>query len=385
MVPELRFKGFEEELKPVVFDEITSITRLAGYEYSKYWKEDEEQEIIALRGYNIGKGSLVLRDLAYISNELSLKLIRSRLNVGDIVYPCVGSIGNAVVIEENDKYHIQQNIAKITCKESAYPHFVVQFLTSELGMKEVYRFNATSSQPNVLVGSLRQFKLRLPHLPEQKKIADFLSAVDARIQQLGRKKEGLEQYKKGVIQKLFSQQLRFKRPDGTNYPDWEEKRLGEVCKKKSSNVAANMLETNEGSFPVYGASGFIKGLDFYNEEDDYIAIVKDGAGVGRNFLCPKKSSVLGTLDILTSKEDNCVVFLYYFLQQFRFAKYVIGSTIPHIYFKDYSTAKLTVPNPEEQQKIADFLSALDKKIEAVSTQMAKTQLFKKGLLQKMFV
>ncbi|MFT5020346.1 MAG: type I restriction enzyme S subunit [Polaribacter sp.] len=80
-----------------------------------------------------------------------------------------------------------------------------------------------------------------------------------------------------------------------------------------------------------------------------------------------------------------LVFVYYFLQQFRFVKYVIGSTIPHIYFKDYSTAKLMVPKPEEQQKIADFLSSLDKKITGVNAQIDKTPQFKKRLLQEMFV
>jgi type I restriction enzyme S subunit len=137
LVPALRFKEFDGHFQLKEFDEITDITRLAGYEYSKYWKEDEEQEIIALRGYNIGRGELVLRDLGYISNALSMQLIRSRLSIGDIVYPCVGSIGNAVVIEENDKFHIQQNIAKITCNEFASPYYVVHFLTSDYGMREV--------------------------------------------------------------------------------------------------------------------------------------------------------------------------------------------------------------------------------------------------------
>lgn len=99
-----------------VLNEISSITRLAGYEYSTVWKETENGEIIALRGFNIGKNKIIERDLVRISNKLSMRLIRSRLFNGDVVYPCVGTIGNAVAIEEDDKYHIQQNIAKITPK-----------------------------------------------------------------------------------------------------------------------------------------------------------------------------------------------------------------------------------------------------------------------------
>lgn len=168
-VPKLRFGEFEGEWNRNIFNDISVITRLAGYEYSTYWEEDPKQEIIALRGYNIGSNKLLLRDLGYISDKLSKQLSRSRLAKGDIVYPCVGTIGNSTVIDEDDKYHIQQNIAKITCNEKTSPYYVSQFLSSFWGMREVYKFNATSSQPNVLVGSLRNFKISLPKLPEQQK------------------------------------------------------------------------------------------------------------------------------------------------------------------------------------------------------------------------
>ena len=127
-VPKLRFGEFKQDYKLKIFSDFSEITRLAGYEYSKYWKEDENKEIIALRGYNIGKNKLDLQKVSYISNSLSNQLNRSRLCKGDIVYPCVGSIGNAVVIEDNARFHIQQNIAKITCDKLTSPYFIVQFL-----------------------------------------------------------------------------------------------------------------------------------------------------------------------------------------------------------------------------------------------------------------
>lgn len=205
MVPKLRFVEFKEsgDWKKKEFNEILEITRLAGYEYSEYWEEDPNKEIIALRGYNIGKGKLVLINLGYISNSLSLKLIRSRLFYGDIVYPCVGTIGNAVVIEEDNKYHIQQNIAKLTPKEGTSPYFICQFLMSDLGMNEVYRFNATSSQPNVLVGSLRKFEVPIPAYEEQQKIADCLSSLDELITKQTEKIEELKYHKKGLMQGVF--------------------------------------------------------------------------------------------------------------------------------------------------------------------------------------
>jgi len=204
-VPKYRFKEFENngEWGVKIFDDILDITRLAGYEYSEYWKEDDKKEIIALRGYNIGKGTLLLHNLGYISNELSLQLNRSKLYKGDIVYPCVGTIGNAVVIEEDNKFHIQQNIAKLTPKKDVSPYFISQFLMSPLGLIEVNKFNATSSQPNVLVGSLRNFKISIPRIGEQQKIASCLSSLDALITAQEDKIEQLKLHKKGLMQGLF--------------------------------------------------------------------------------------------------------------------------------------------------------------------------------------
>jgi type I restriction enzyme S subunit len=161
--------------------------------------------------------------------------------------------------------------------------------------------------------------------------------------------------------------------------------LGEVILKKSSNISANSLEDNEGEYIIYGATGVLKKVDFYSEEQPYISIVKDGAGVGRLFLCEKESSVLGTLDLLFPKDNNVLSFLYYLLETIDFNKYKTGSTIPHIYFKDYSLENVVIPSVKEQQKIADFLNAIDNKINAVAQQIEKTEQWKKGLLQKMFV
>jgi type I restriction enzyme S subunit len=407
LVPALRFKEFDGHFQLKEFDEITDITRLAGYEYSKYWKEDEEQEIIALRGYNIGRGELVLRDLGYISNALSMQLIRSRLSIGDIVYPCVGSIGNAVVIEENDKFHIQQNIAKITCNEFASPYYVVHFLTSDYGMREVYRFNASGAQPNVLVGSLRKYRINIPSLPEQQKIASFLSAVDEKIQQLTKKKALLEQYKKGLMQQLFSGQLRFKNENGNPYPNWEEKRLGEVfgvirgkgISKDQLNdngetkcilygqlyttyneVVFNVVsrtDTNEGVLSIKGdllvpSSTTTTGIDLAN----VTALNEEGVLLG------------GDISILRSKLDANNVFYAYYLsnhKKYEIAAFAQGSTIVHLSYNHFKVMRIDIPVIEEQQKIATYLSRIDTKIEAVNNQITQTQTFKKGLLQQMFV
>ena len=187
------------------------------------------------------------------------------------------------------------------------------------------------------------------------------------------------------MQKIFNQEIRFKADDGSEFCDWEEKKLGDISTKKSSNISANTLEENNGKYKIYGASGLLKYVDFYNEKNDYISIVKDGAGVGRVSLCDKESSVLGTLDIIKEKERINLKFVYLLLTRIHFEKYIVGSTIPHIYYKDYSLEKVKIPCLEEQTKIANFLSSIDKKIENTKTQLEKTKEFKKALLQQMFV
>jgi type I restriction enzyme S subunit len=227
--------------------------------------------------------------------------------------------------------------------------------------------------------------VNIPEFLEQEKIAAFLTTVDNKIEQLSKKQELLKEYKKGLMQQIFSQATRFKADDGCDFPDWEEKKLGDVSVRGTSNISANQLEDNNGDYKIYGAAGHLKNIDFYTEEDCYVAIVKDGAGVGRIMLLESKTSVLGTLAIIKAKQGNDINFLYWLIQTINFRKYVVGSTIPHIYYRDYQAEKLRIPSLSEQTKIANFLSFIDSKIEQVGKQLDESKQFKKALLQQMFV
>ncbi|EKD44179.1 MAG: hypothetical protein ACD_71C00218G0004 [uncultured bacterium (gcode 4)] len=143
--------------------------------------------------------------------------------------------------------------------------------------------------------------------------------------------------------------------------NWQTKKLGEICKKASSNISQNQLSDNNGEFPIYGASGLIKNVDFYHQEKEYISIVKDGAGIGRLALLPAKSSIIGTLQYILPQEGVDIKFLYYSLLSVDFLKHRQGSTIPHIYFKDYSEEEIIVPPLHEQLRIVSILDeALEK-------------------------
>ena len=179
--------------------------------------------------------------------------------------------------------------------------------------------------------------------------------------------------------------MRFKDELGNNFSDWEESKLENICQKQSSNISANKIEENFGSYTIYGASGILKKVDFYDEENEFVSIVKDGAGVGRLFLCEAKSSVLGTMDIIKPKSDVNIYYLFYQLSNIDFTKYVTGSTIPHIYFKDYKKEKLIIPSRDEQTKIANFLFSIDEKIETEKKILKQFENQKKYLLTNLFV
>ena len=140
-------------------------------------------------------------------------------------------------------------------------------------------------------------------------------------------------------------------------------RLGDLCKKASSNIAQKDLEGHHGKYPIYGASGFISNVDFYQQEEPYIAVVKDGAGIGRVMKLPAKSSVIGTLQYIIPNDTVDIQYLAYAMEYMNLSKYFSGATIPHIYFKDYQNETLPLPSLNEQRRIA---AALDKVTELIA-------------------
>lgn len=140
--------------------------------------------------------------------------------------------------------------------------------------------------------------------------------------------------------------------------------LGDVCNKAGSNIAQKDLQGNEGKYPIYGASGLIKKVDFYQQELPYIAVVKDGAGIGRTMLLPGHSSVIGTVQYILpiNRETVDLKYLYYAIVHMNLSKYFSGATIPHIYFKDYKKEPLRLPELEKQREIARVFQRIDELI-----------------------
>jgi len=178
--------------------------------------------------------------------------------------------------------------------------------------------------------------------------------------------------------------MRFKNTNRENFPLPISGVLADICISSSSSISQDSIEKDFGEFPIYGANGEIKKISKYEKESSYVAIVKDGAGVGRVIIANPFSSVIGTLNYIENKPNCNLLYLYYLLQKLDFTKYVVGSGIPHIYFKDYKHVEIKIPTLKEQEKIGEFLGSFDKIIQKQQEKIGLLKEFKKGHLQQMF-
>ena len=158
-------------------------------------------------------------------------------------------------------------------------------------------------------------------------------------------------------------------------------KLEDVCERASSNLKQSDIKEMDGNYPIYGASGYIGSVDFYHQEKPYIAVVKDGAGIGRTFLHPAKSSVIGTMQYLLPKENVLPQYLFYVVSFMHLEKYFTGATIPHIYFKDYKKEEFNLDPLDKQVEIIDILSRSEK---VVKTRKRELQLLE-NLIKARFV
>lgn len=251
-----------------------------------------------------------------------------------------------------------------------------------------------------------KIKKPLPSLPEQQKIAEFLSTIDTVIEKQKETVSVWEERKKGVIQKLFSQEVRFKADDGNEFPDWEEKKLGEVCapltygmnaaavKYDGENKYIRITDIDDESH-LYKNDGLVSPDgeldDKYLVSENDILLARTGASVGKSYLYDKKDGKLyyaGFLIKAHVKSENSK-FIYYQTLTDRYARWVqvtsMRSGQPGINANEYSEFMVYVPCLAEQQKIADSLSSLDEVIEKQKATLAAWEELKKGLLQQMFV
>ncbi|MBK6753758.1 MAG: restriction endonuclease subunit S [Flavobacteriales bacterium] len=311
---------------------------------------------------------------------------------GETLITCAGTVGKCLQFDGHDSYYQDSNIVWIDNPEE---HVTNDFLFLLLSKIDWSKLNSTTIT-RIYSNDLRALELSIPEaLPEQQKIAAFMGAVDRKIQQLKRKQALLEQYKKGVVQQLFSQELRFKlseaksrnagREDGGEFPEWEEKRLGDVAEVYQPQTITGEQLTPTG-YPVYGANGIVGFYPEYNHETAQVAVTCRGSTCGVVNLTKPKAWITGNAMVINTDGKQGVLkeFIYYTLSSARLDYLITGSGQPQI-TGNIREHMIQLPSLEEQSRIAGFLMALDAKVAGVAQAVAAAQKWKRGLLQQMFV
>ena len=165
---------------------------------------------------------------------------------------------------------------------------------------------------------------------------------------------------------------------------WEYKKLNEVCEKGASNIVINKLTDNSGEYPLFGASGLVKNIDFFHQDKPYIGIVKDGAGVGRVNIYPAYSSLVGTMQYIFPNEGYSIDFIKYFLVKLDLSHCVSGATIPHIYFKDYGKENIPTPSLDTQLAIVSELDKINELIRLKKEQLKDFDNLAQSIFYEMF-
>ena len=161
-------------------------------------------------------------------------------------------------------------------------------------------------------------------------------------------------------------------------------KLEDVCEKGSSNLKQSDIINKTGNYPIYGASGYLGDIDFYHQDKPYVAVVKDGAGIGRTTLHPAKSSIIGTMQYLLPKENVLPEYLCYVVRYMHLEKYFTGATIPHIYFKDYKNEEFNLDTLERQTAIIGILKKVERIVEAYQKELQKLDDLIKARFVEMF-
>jgi type I restriction enzyme S subunit len=224
-------------------------------------------------------------------------------------------------------------------------------------------------------------RIFVPSLAEQKRIASFFTVLDKKNAQLKEKKKLLEQYKKGIMQKIFSQELRFKDDDGNDFEDWEVKMLKETLTIGSGKDYKHL---KMGKIPVFGTGGYMTSVDSFLYDGETVCIGRKGT-IDKPMYYNGKIWTVDTLFYTHSFVNTLPKFIFYVFQTINWKVHNEASGVPSLSKSTIEKIDLNIPSVPEQTKIANFLTTIDRKINNCQTQIEQTQLYKNGLLQGMFV
>ncbi|EOU1218115.1 restriction endonuclease subunit S [Clostridium perfringens] len=396
-VPKLRFKGFEDEWKEKSFKDIFN-----GFEYgmnSAAVEFDGKNRYIRITDIDDRNSKYKSKNPVSPEGILEDKyLVKSN----DILFARTGaSVGKTYLYDKEDgKLYFAGFLIRgnVNCENNA--KFIFTQTKTLNYEKWVKVMSMRSGQPGINSQEYSSYKIKVPSLQEQEKIANFLSKVDSIIEKQEKKVEYWNSYKKGMMQKIFSQKIRFKDENGRDYPEWQKKKLGNVCLMFSGGTPASKNKIYyDGDIPFIRSAEInsfttelkISELGLKNssakivDKGDLLYALY-GATSGEVGIARMKGAINQAILCIRSKEIiNC-----YLLNLLQYNKEKIIETYIQGGQGNLSASILKelnfdFPCLEEQTKIANFLSNIDNIIEKESKKLEELKQWKKGLLQQMFV
>lgn len=401
IAPKLRFSEFKDDWSNTLLGELSDIK--TGPFGSTLHQEDYVKvgtPIITVE--HLGEVSLTTQNLPLVSNEDKKRLNSYILKEGDLAFSRVGSVDRCAIITNNEEgWLFSGRILRVRPNKSIIePKFLMYVLKTEETKFRIRSVAVGQTMPSLNTEILKNFSVDISNnRQEQTKIAEFLSSVDDKISQLSRQLELLKQYKKGVMQKIFSQEIRFKNDNGEDFGEWGYLQLGELIEESKA------VSKKQDEFDVLTSSrrGLIKQSEYFEGSR-----LIDRDNVGFNIIKPHEITYrsrsddglfyfnfnnLGITGIISTyypvfsfkNSNNKFVTEYLNFNKADFSKYAVGTSQLVLSLNALRTVKLRIPSKPEQEKIAEFLTAIDERIYHTTAQLTQTKQWKKGLLQQMFI
>ena len=395
--PKLRFPEFTGEWEEKKLGEIAEI--ITGNTPPTANNEYYNGDCLFVSPYDIN-GNRFVEQTRTTLTKLGFSKGR-KIRAGSSLFVCIGStIGK--VAQNKVECVANQQINSVIPYENYSDDFVYTLL--ERNSSSIKILAAEQAVPIINKTTFSNYTALVPFLAEQTKIATFLTAVDEKLTKLKKKKTLLEQYKKGVMQKLFSQELRFKDDNNQDFPDWQEKTLGEVSQVKDGTHESPQYY--ECGFPFITSKNLmtdgnidLENVSYINEDDfrrfnirskvevNDILFAMIGT-IGNPVLVRNDGFAIKNIALIKEKHNLLNIFLIHYMKgpsiKQQFFEQNTGGTQKFLSLGIIKKLIIDIPSLPEQVKIATFLSVIDEKISHSSAQIEKMEAWKKGLLQQMF-
>ncbi|MEI6048991.1 MAG: restriction endonuclease subunit S [Bacteroidota bacterium] len=370
-IPQLRFPEFYREWETSRLGEVSTINPTTNKLPEKFIYIDLE---------SVDNGELT-KEVVVLKNEAPSRAQRV-VEKDDILFQMVRPYQkNNLYFDRDGDYVASTGYAQIKSKQSA--RYIYQYLHLQKFVDEVIERCTGTSYPAINSKDLAKICICYPTLPEQQKIASFFTAIDQKITQLKQKKDLLEHYKKGVMQKIFNQQIRFKDDKRQEFPKWEKKKIKDLVEIKYGKDQKQILCEN-GKYPILGTGGEMGRTNDFHTDKPSVLIGRKGT-IDKPRYMDTPFWTVDTLFYTNVFANTNPKWLYYKFGTINWYLYNEASGVPSLSSSTIYIIPINLPTLPEQTKIANFLSAIDDKINHTQMQIEKAELWKKGLLQKMFV